>query len=104
MVQMETWFHVFTHGRPMLEYETLYELFASLGVPNNPTMHWSNFVGCIFAEFMHTQVERATLKAIQSAQFIALSCDEITTIDNGLWICVHVYVVDFWTRASILVC
>jgi hypothetical protein len=33
------------HGCPMLEYKTLCELFASLGVPNNPTMHWSNFVG-----------------------------------------------------------
>jgi hypothetical protein len=31
------------HGCPMLEYETLYELFVSLGVRNNPTMHWSNF-------------------------------------------------------------
>lgn len=39
MVQMKILFHVFTHGRPMLEYETMYELFASLDVPNNPTMH-----------------------------------------------------------------
>jgi hypothetical protein len=33
MVQMKTLFHVFTHDCPMLE------LFVSLGVPNNPTMH-----------------------------------------------------------------
>jgi hypothetical protein len=39
MVQMKALFHVFTHGHPMLEYKTLYELFASLGVLNNPTMH-----------------------------------------------------------------
>ncbi len=39
MVQMKILFHVFTHGHPMLEYETMYELFANLGVPNNPTMH-----------------------------------------------------------------
>jgi hypothetical protein len=64
MVQMKTLFHFFTHGHPMLEYETLYELLASLGVPNNPTMHWLDFVGCILVEFMHTQVKSATLKAI----------------------------------------
>lgn len=39
MVQMKALFHVLTHGHPMLEYKTLYELFVSLGVPNNPTMH-----------------------------------------------------------------
>ncbi len=39
MVQMKALFHVLTHGHPMLEYKTLYELFVSLGVPNNPIMH-----------------------------------------------------------------
>jgi hypothetical protein len=39
MVQMKALFHVLNHGHPMLEYKTLYELLASLGVPNNPTMH-----------------------------------------------------------------
>jgi hypothetical protein len=53
---------------------------------------------------MHTQVESAIIKAIQSTQFITLSCDEVTTIDNGSWICVHVYVVDCWTKVPILVC
>jgi hypothetical protein len=53
---------------------------------------------------MHTQVESAIPKAIQFNQFIALSCDEVTTIDNDLWICVHAYVVDCWTKIPILVC
>jgi hypothetical protein len=39
MVQMKTLFHVLTHGCLMLEHETMYELFVSLSVPNNPTMH-----------------------------------------------------------------
>jgi hypothetical protein len=33
-----------------------------------------------------------------------LSCDEVTTIDNGWWICVHAYVIDCWTRVPIFVC
>ncbi len=39
MVPMKTLFHVFAHGCPMFNYESFYELFASLRIPNNPTMH-----------------------------------------------------------------
>jgi hypothetical protein len=39
IVQMKTLFHVLAHGWPMLEYETMYHLFVSLGVPNNLTIH-----------------------------------------------------------------
>lgn len=90
----------------------MYELFVSLGVPNNPTMHQSYFASWVFVEFMHTQVEDDiikviqyaqsmhteveddTIKVIQYAQFIALSCDEVTIVGNGSWICIHAYVVD----------
>jgi hypothetical protein len=33
-----------------------------------------------------------------------LSYDEVTTIDNNSWICVHAYIVDCWTKGPILVC
>jgi hypothetical protein len=42
IIQMKTLFHIFAHGWPMLEYESLYALFVSLGIPNNPSMHWSD--------------------------------------------------------------
>jgi hypothetical protein len=88
----------------MLEYKTLCELFASLGVPNNPTMHWSNFVGWIFLKIVHIQVENAIVKGIQYVWSIALSFVEFTIIDNGSWICVHVYVINCYTRVPNLVC
>lgn len=50
MVQMKDLFHVFTHGHPMLEYEAMYELFARLGVPNNPTMHWFDYASWILVK------------------------------------------------------
>ncbi len=53
---------------------------------------------------MYMQVQDTIVKAIQSARFIACSCDEVTTIDNGSWICVHAYMVDFWIRVLILLC
>jgi hypothetical protein len=74
IVPMKTLFHVFAHGCPMFNYESLYELFASLGVPNNPNMHRSNFASWVFVEFMHTQVEDDTINPMP--KFIALSCDE----------------------------
>ncbi len=42
IVQMKSIFHVLFHGRSMLEYESLYDLFKSLNVPNNSSIYWSN--------------------------------------------------------------
>jgi len=50
------------------------------------------------------QIQNATIKAIQSTQFTTCSYDEVTTIDNGSWICVHAYIfVDCWITLPILV-
>jgi len=51
----------------MLEYESLYALSISLGVPNNPSMHWFDIVGWVFVEFMYMQVQNANIRAIQYA-------------------------------------
>jgi hypothetical protein len=88
----------------MLEYETMYDLFANLKVLNNLNMHWSDFVGWTLVEFMYQQVQKAIIQTIQFAQFLACSCDEVTTIDNGYWICLHAYVVYGWTKVLILIC
>jgi len=90
----ESILHVLSHGRPMLECESLYELFRSLAVPNNPSMPWYDNVGWVLAKFMYMQVQDTIVKAIQSTIVITCSCDEVTTIDNDSWICVHAYMVD----------
>ncbi len=51
---------------------------------------------------MHIQVQMAIVKAIKIVRFIAISCDEVTMIDNGSWICIHAYVVQSWVRIPIL--
>jgi hypothetical protein len=79
----------------MLEYESLYEFFKSLGVLNNSNMHWSNIASWVLDEFMYMQVQNTIIKAIQFAKFIAYSCNKVTIIDNGSWICVHAYMVDY---------
>jgi hypothetical protein len=50
---------------------------------------------------MHIQVQEAIIKAIQITRFIVISCDEVTTIDYGSWICIHAYVVQFKVRIPI---
>jgi hypothetical protein len=77
----------------MLECESLYELFKCLNVPKNPSMHWFDISGWAFVEFMHNQVQEVIINAIQIARFIAILCDEVTTIDSRLWTCIHAYVV-----------
>jgi hypothetical protein len=51
---------------------------------------------------MYMQVQDTIVKAIQSTRVIACSCDEVTTIDNDSWICVHAYIVDSWIKVPIL--
>jgi hypothetical protein len=86
----------------MLKYESLCELFKSLNVPNNPSMHWFDSDGWTLVKFIFMQVQEATLKAILSTKFLAISCDEVTTIDNGFLIYIYVYVAKSWVKLPML--
>jgi hypothetical protein len=46
--------------------------------------------------------EAKALETVGSTKFISLSCDEVTSIDNGSWISIHCYVVQNWSRVLIL--
>jgi hypothetical protein len=61
---MKPIFHVLFHGCQMLKYEYLCELFKSLNVPNNPSMHWFDNDGWTLVKFIFMQVQKAILKAI----------------------------------------
>jgi len=55
------------------------------------------------ADSMYNQVKEAIKKQIVVAQFFALTCDEVTMIDNDSWICVHTYVVQNFVRVLYLI-
>jgi hypothetical protein len=40
--------------------------------------------------------------ALQKLNFIFVSCDEVTILDNQSWSYVHFYVIDKWKRIPIL--
>jgi hypothetical protein len=54
-------------------------------------------------EFMYQVVMRATRVGIQGTHYIALSYDEVSTLDNQSWLFVHYYVVQNWVRILIII-
>jgi hypothetical protein len=63
---MKCIFHVLFHGCPMLEFKSICELFKSLNVPNNLSMHGSEYASWTIVEFMHMQVQEIVIKVIQA--------------------------------------
>lgn len=101
-VQFATLFQILHNGRPLVEFESRFELYDFLQMPNNPRKHWSDNGGWDMAECMYAQVRKAIQQAVSSANFIALTADEVTTNDNGNWISIHVYVVKNFVRIPYL--
>jgi len=65
---------------------------VSVGVLNNPKMHWSDNLGWIMVEFMNVHVINAILTKVFAPNYVVLTCDEVSTMDNGSWISIHAYV------------
>jgi hypothetical protein len=74
----------------MLEYESLKPLFEFLAMPQKKKKSWSDIFGWTMAEFMHQVVIRAIRVVVQLAHYIALSYDEVSTMDNQSWLFVHI--------------
>jgi hypothetical protein len=102
-VQLATLFQVLSDGRPMAEFCSKLALYEFLGVPNLPRVHWSTGVGWLMAEHMWDFVLVRFKEMILAANYIALTCDETTAIDNRSYMCVHIYVMLFWVRFPMLV-
>jgi hypothetical protein len=100
--QMELIFYLLDRGLPMLEYEASKELLRFLGVPKLPLRHWSDNSVWDMATYMHLEVMAAKREMLQGAWYFSVSCDEITTMDNGTWVSIHVYVIKGYERFPML--
>ncbi len=76
--------------------------WCSVGVLNNPKMHWSNNLGWIMVEFMNVHVINAILAKVFAPNYVVLTCDEVSTMDNGSWISIHAYVMQHWVKVPML--
>jgi hypothetical protein len=55
--------------------------------------HWNDSTEWVMAECMHKQVIKRVKEVITSSKYLALSCDEVTTINNQSWISIDSYVI-----------
>ena len=56
----------------------------------------------MLAEHMYSFVLKMMQDLIKEASCIAVTCDEFTTIDNSFWLCLHAYIMQYWTRKLLL--
>jgi hypothetical protein len=54
------------------------------------------------AETMHNIVKTATADAVKAANFISISCNEVTSVDNQSWLSLHAYIIKEWSQIPIL--
>jgi hypothetical protein len=101
-VEVAILFHMLSHGRPMVEYESMQLLLEHLGVPKLPKKHWSDNSGWEISEAIHRAVELKTKALISSSRCLSLSCDEVTTVDNQSWLSIHAYIVRDFERVPML--
>lgn len=61
IVHLSVVFHIFTRGRPMIDYPEYNNLLSFLGVPNFPSTHWSINYGQEWASCL-VEVEKQDLQ------------------------------------------
>ncbi len=54
-------------------------------------------------ECSHKQVIKKMKEVVASSKYLTLSCDEVTMIDNQLWVSIHYYMVQDWCCLLILI-
>ena len=82
----------------MTEFVERFDLFKFLGLPDLPTSHSSIGSGWIMAAHIYDFVKKQQSAMIQASNFIALSADKTSTIDNTSVIVIHAYVLCDWSR------
>jgi len=88
----------------MTKYEDMPSSFHMLKVKYVSQKHWSNSLGWGMVEVMHDVLLEATKAAFACANFIDVSVNEVTTIDNTQWLSIHLYMVQGWKKIPILLC
>ena len=92
IVQLGVVFYILSRGCPMTDYPLMISLFHFLKTQNYSNSHWSVKNRWEWARCL-AQVEKEDMKEkIKDSNFIALSLDEVTRIDNTSWVCMHVYI------------
>ena len=82
----------------MREYLARFELYKFLDVLDLPTLHWCSRTAWIMAAHIYEFVKKRQSVMIHTSNFISVSVDESSTIDNTSVIVIHAYVLSDWGR------
>ncbi len=81
-IQFVAIFWLLKLGCPLTNFEKMKQLFEFLKVKNTPHKRWFDSTSYQMDETMHQIVIKSARAIMQRAKYIAISCDEITTIEN----------------------
>ncbi len=87
----------------MVEYEKKKVLYSFIGVFKNPKMHCLDSLGWVMVEFMYAQVISLIMVVVPIGNHVALTCDEVSMVDNGNWISIHAYLMQYWVKIPMLI-
>jgi hypothetical protein len=91
MVQFRTMFHLLKLGRPMRDYSACQELYNALNVPHQLHKHWSEPARWEIANALAHVISKKMKETLVKANYVAISCDEVTTVDIQQWLFIHAY-------------
>lgn len=98
-VQFAILFQLLFHGRPMVEFESRFALYKLLEVPT--LEQWID-LGAM-ANHMYDFVKNKMREIIGPTTYVALTNDETSSVDNILWMAIHMYVIQNCARVPMLV-
>jgi hypothetical protein len=78
------------------------QLYNFIDVPNLPSLHWSDSIGWLMATFMYDLVKEKHRAMLAAAQYISLTIDETSAVDNLSYIVIHVYILQDWGRIPLV--
>jgi hypothetical protein len=93
--------HILLHGIPILEYESLKELFLLLKVKNTSLKHWSDSSGKQFAKGMHNVVLSKAILDVSKINYVVVNANEmiLLILKNGS---ISIYVMKIWKFITIM--
>jgi hypothetical protein len=96
-------FDMLLRGRPMTDYPLMFNTLDFLRV-ELPKMHWCESSGWEIADSLKAIVDQKLREEVFESTYFSISCDEVTSIANEVWISVHIYLVKGFSRQQILLC
>ncbi|GFH10726.1 uncharacterized protein HaLaN_06092 [Haematococcus lacustris] len=88
-------------GCPMTDLKAMQTLLRTIKQPAVAKAHWKDSVGWQMAEAIDAVYQEANNDLLDAAQFISITLDEATTVNNMDVMCVHAYVLVNFERKQI---